>query len=95
MKKEDRKKIVDSIDKIVKSFYVTDIITFFICVIGIALIKIARGISSNQGFSEEIRLMYLLFIALYIVLMLVLLSHVEMIHLLERIERKIEKGENK
>ena len=92
MKKEDRKKIVDSIDKIVKSFYVTDIITFFICVIGISLIKIARGISNNQVFSEEIRLMYLLFIALYIVLMLVLLSHVEMIHLLGRIERKIEKG---
>ena len=93
MKKEDRKKIVDSIDKIVKSFYVTDIITFFICVIGISLIKIARGISGNQGFSEEIRLMYLLFIALYIVLMTVLLSHTEMIHLLGRIERKIEKGE--
>ena len=93
MKKEDKKKIVDRIDKIVKSLYVTDIVTFFICVIGIALIKIARGISNNQGFSEEIRLMYLLFIALYIVLMLVLLSHVEMIHLLGRIERKIEKGE--
>lgn len=93
MKKEDKKKIVDRIDKIVKSLYVTDIVTFFICVTGIALIKTARGISGNQGFSEEIRLMYLLFIALYIVLMLVLLSHVEMIHLLGRIERKIEKGE--
>jgi len=93
MKKENKKKIVDRIDKIVKSLYTTDIITLFIWITGIILMMAAPGVSDSHDLSEEIRLMYLLFIMLYIVLMMVFLSHTEMIHLLGRIERKIEKNE--
>ncbi|RLJ05451.1 MAG: hypothetical protein DRP18_03060 [Candidatus Aenigmatarchaeota archaeon] len=76
MKKETIKKIVDSI-------LPSDLTTLVVWILGAFLIKASTNIRNTP---QEIRMMYLLFITLYIVLMMVILHQTEIMHRLRRIE---------
>ena len=76
MKKEIIRKIVDSI-------LPSDLVTLAVWILGAFLIKASANI---RNATEEIRTMYVMFIALYIVLMIVVLHQTEIIHRLRRIE---------
>jgi len=76
MKKETMRKIVDSI-------LPSDLVTLAIWIVGAVLIK---GFTNVRDASEEIQAMYVMFVALYIVLMIVVLHQTEIMHRLRRIE---------
>ena len=76
MKKETMRKIVDSI-------LPSDLVTLVVWILGAFLIKASTNVRNAP---EEIRTMYVMFIALYIVLMMVILHQTEIIHRLRRIE---------
>jgi len=76
MKKETMRKIVDSI-------LPSDLVTLVVWILGAFLLKASANI---RNASEEIRTMYVMFVALYIVLMMVVLHQTEIIHRLRRIE---------
>jgi len=76
MKKETMRKIVDSI-------LPSDLTTLIVWILGAFLLKASANIRNTP---QEIRMMYLLFITLYIVLMIVVLHQTEIIHRLRRIE---------
>ena len=78
MKKETIRKIVDSI-------LPSDLATLAVWILGAFLIKASANIRNAP---EEIRMMYLLFITLYIVLMIVILHQTEIMHRLRRIEQQ-------
>ena len=78
MKKETIKKIVDSI-------LLSDLVTLAVWILGAFLIKASANIRNAP---EEIRTMYVMFIALYIVLMIVVLHQTEIMHRLRRIEQQ-------
>jgi len=78
MKKETMRKIVDSI-------LPSDLTTLIVWILGAFLIKASANI---RNASEEIRTMYVMFIALYIVLMIVVLHQTEIMHRLRRIEQQ-------
>jgi len=78
MKKEIIKKIVDSI-------LPSDLVTLVVWILGAFLIKASTNIRNTP---QEIRMMYLLFITLYIVLMMVVLHQTEIMHRLRRIEQQ-------
>jgi len=78
MKKETIKKIVDSI-------LPSDLTTLIVWILGAFLIKASANIRNTP---QEIRMMYLLFITLYIVLMIVVLHQTEIMHRLRRIEQQ-------
>ena len=76
MKKETMRKIVDSI-------LPSDLVTLVVWILGAFLIKASTNIRNAP---EEIRTTYVMFIALYIVLMMVVLHQTEIMHRLRRIE---------
>ena len=76
MKKETIRKIVDSI-------LPSDLVTLAVWILGAFLIEASANIRNAP---VEIRTMYVMFIALYIVLMMVILHQTEIIHRLRRIE---------
>jgi len=78
MKKETIRKIVDSI-------LPSDLTTLVVWILGVFLIKASANIRNAP---EEIRMMYLLFITLYIVLMIVVLHQTEIMHKFRRIEQQ-------
>jgi len=78
MKKETIRKILDSI-------LLSDLTTLVIWILGAFLIKASANIRNAP---QEIRMMYLLFITLYIVLMMVILHQTEIMHRLRRIEHQ-------
>jgi len=74
----------ETIRKIAKSILLSDLVTLTVWIGGIGLIKVAIVMGDN--IPPEIRVMYLLFVILYILFMVVLFYQTKMIHMLRRIE---------
>jgi len=74
----------ETIRKIGKSILLSDLVTLAVWIGGIGLIKVAVVMKDN--IPQEIRVMYLLFVILYILFMIVLFYQTKMMHMLIRIE---------
>lgn len=77
----------ETIRKIGKSILLSDLVTLAVWIGGIGLIKVAIVMKDN--IPQEIRVMYLLFVILYILFMVVLFYQTKMMHMLRRIEDSI------
>ncbi len=76
----------ETIRKIAKSILLSDLVTLAVWIGGISLIKVAVVMGNN--IPPEIRVMYLLFVILYILFMIVLFYQTKMMHMLRRIEQQ-------
>ena len=74
----------ETIRKIGKSILLSDLVTLAVWIGGIGLIKVAFVM--KDSIPQEIRVMYLLFVILYILFMIVLFYQTKMMHMLIRIE---------
>ncbi len=74
----------ETVRKIGKSILLSDLVTLAVWIGGIGLIKVAFVMKDN--IPSEIRVMYLLFVILYILFMVVLFYQTKMMHMLRRLE---------
>ena len=74
----------EAVRKIGKSILLSDLVTLAVWIGGIGLIKVAVVMKDN--IPQEIRVMYLLFVILYILFMIVLFYQTKMMHMLRRLE---------
>jgi len=74
----------EAVRKIGKSILLSDLVTLAVWIGGIGLIKVAVVMKDN--IPQEIRVMYLLFVILYILFMVVLFYQTKMMHMLRRLE---------
>jgi len=83
-------KIANFIRELAKESRPADIATFVFWIVGFYLWIHCGSIAKNTNFSLEIRVMYLLFVLVYLTLLAILTYQTGMIHTLKRIEQKIE-----
>ena len=74
----------EAVRKIGKSILLSDLVTLAVWIGGFGLIKVAVVMKDN--IPQEIRVIYLLFVILYILFMVVLFYQTKMMHMLRRLE---------
>jgi len=88
--KTKNSKIAKFIKELVEETHPADIVTFALWIVFFYLGIHCDSIAKNTNLSLEIRAIYLLFLLVYITLLAILSYQTGMIHILKRIEQKIE-----
>ena len=79
-------KIIRVISETAKSVHIIDFVTLAVWIAGAFLIKAVTNI--RDSVPAEMRLMYILFITVYMLFMLVFLCLSEIVHMIKRIEQR-------
>ena len=88
--KTKNSKIAKFIRELAKETLLADIATFALWIVGFYLLIHCDSIAKNTNLSLEIRAIYLLFVLVYLTLLVILTYQTGMIHILKKIEQKIE-----